>query len=60
MVTNGFIADMSSGFTCNIGQKMPENWSYDQFCEVSDGEYIAQAFANKIAYYKQTEPEEEE
>ncbi len=48
LVTNGFIADMSSGFTCNIGQKMPENWSYDQFCEVSDSQ---SAFSN-IGYDK--------
>ena len=27
---------MSSGFTCNIGQKMPDNWAYDQFTEIYD------------------------
>lgn len=33
--TSSFVCDMSSGFTCNIGQKMPENWAYDQFAEIS-------------------------
>ncbi len=28
-----FVSDMSSGFTGNIGQKMPENWAYDQILE---------------------------
>ncbi len=32
---SSFVCDMSSGFTCNIGQKMPENWAYDQFAEIS-------------------------
>jgi len=31
-----FVADMSSGFTGNIGQKMPDNWAYDQFIEVTE------------------------
>lgn len=30
------MCDMSSGFTCNIGQKMPDNWAYDQFTEIYD------------------------
>lgn len=29
-----FVADMSSGFTCNIGQPMPNNWAYEQVVEV--------------------------
>lgn len=28
-----FVSDMSSGFTGNIGQKMPNNWSYEQIFE---------------------------
>ena len=35
LCTSSFVCDMSSGFTCNIGQKMPENWAYDQFAEIS-------------------------
>lgn len=29
------VADMSSGFTGNIGVKMPENWAFDQFFETT-------------------------
>lgn len=36
LVKSSFVCDMSTGFTCNIGQKMPTNWAYDQFAEVSD------------------------
>lgn len=28
-----FVSDMSSGFTGNIGQSMPKNWSYEQIFE---------------------------
>lgn len=35
LTTSSFVCDMSTGFTCNIGQKMPENWAYDQFAEIS-------------------------
>lgn len=33
---SSFVADMSSGFSCNIGQKIPSNWCYDQFKEISN------------------------
>ena len=33
---SSFVADMSSGYSCNIGQKMPENWCYDQYVEISN------------------------
>lgn len=33
--TSSFVCDMSAGFTCNIGQKLPANWAYDQFAEIS-------------------------
>lgn len=32
-----FVADMSNGFTGNIGQPMPKNWAYEQFVETSLG-----------------------
>lgn len=32
-----FVADMSSGFTGNIGQPMPINWAYEQISEVTTG-----------------------
>ncbi len=28
-----FVADMSSGFSCNLGYKLPSNWAFDQFYE---------------------------
>lgn len=31
---SSFVGDMSSGFSCNIGQKIPSNWCYDQFKEI--------------------------
>lgn len=34
LTTSSFVCDMSTGFTCNIGQKMPMNWAYDQFAEI--------------------------
>lgn len=32
-----FVADMSNGFTGNIGQIMPRNWAYEQFYETTQG-----------------------
>lgn len=33
---SSFVADMSSGYSCNIGQKIPNNWCYDQYVEISN------------------------
>ncbi len=33
---SSFVADMSSGYSCNIGQKMPSDWCYDQYCEITN------------------------
>lgn len=33
MTIHSFVADMSTGFTGNLGFKMPENWTFDQFYE---------------------------
>lgn len=33
LVKYSFVADMSSGWSGNLGFKMPENWSFDQFNE---------------------------
>lgn len=30
-----FVADMSSGFSCNLGYPIPKNWSFDQFYELN-------------------------
>ncbi|WP_162300645.1 glycoside hydrolase domain-containing protein [Anaerosacchariphilus polymeriproducens] len=35
LTASSFVGDMSSGFTGNIGQKMPSNWAYDQFNETT-------------------------
>ena len=35
LVTSSFVADMSSGFTGNIGQPMPKNWAYEQILETT-------------------------
>ncbi|MEB6148292.1 glycoside hydrolase domain-containing protein [Enterococcus casseliflavus] len=32
-IQNCFVSDMSSGFSANLGYKMPKNWSFDQFYE---------------------------
>lgn len=36
LAVSSFVADMSTGYSCNIGQKMPSNWCYDQFVEISN------------------------
>jgi len=33
LIDYSFVADMSSGFTGNMGQMMPSNWAYEQICE---------------------------
>lgn len=33
---SSFVSDMSTGYSCNIGQLMPTNWCYDQFKEISN------------------------
>ncbi len=37
LTTSSFVCDMSSGFTCNIGYLLPENWAFDQISTVSYG-----------------------
>lgn len=33
-----FVADMSSGYSCNLGYPIPENWAFDQFYELKGNE----------------------
>lgn len=56
LTSTSFVSDMSSGFTCNIGQKMPANWAYDQFCEVPDNtsEYSSMGYDKIIASSRKT------
>ncbi len=37
LTARSFVSDMSSGFTGNIGVKMPSNWAYDQVVTTSVG-----------------------
>lgn len=34
-----YVSNMSSGFSGNLGFKMPDNWTFDQFDEVSIGDW---------------------
>lgn len=36
-VTNCFVSDMSTGFSGNLGFKMPKKWAFDQFIEMTVG-----------------------
>ena len=36
-VTNCFVSDMSTGFSGNLGFKMPKEWAFDQFIEMTVG-----------------------
>jgi len=31
--SHSFVADMSTGFSGNLGYPIPDNWAFDQFCE---------------------------
>lgn len=33
LAETSFVADMSTGFSCNLGFPIPSNWAYDQFYE---------------------------
>ncbi|NVY96620.1 DUF1906 domain-containing protein [Lactobacillus sp. DCY120] len=37
LVTHSFVADMSYGWSGNLGFKMPHNWAFDQFVEYGIG-----------------------
>ena len=32
-----YVSDMSTGYSGNLGFRMPVNWAFDQFAEISDG-----------------------
>lgn len=34
--SSSFVADMSSGFSCNLGYPIPRNWAFDQFFELNE------------------------
>lgn len=31
LADKSFVSDMSTGFSCNLGYRIPENWAFDQF-----------------------------
>jgi peptidoglycan hydrolase-like protein with peptidoglycan-binding domain len=35
LASTSFVADMSTGFSCNLGFPIPDNWAFDQFYETS-------------------------
>ena len=54
LAESSFVADMSSGYSCNIGQKMPQNWNYDQFKEITNFEN--ELDIDKVTYRGEIEP----
>lgn len=51
---SSFVADMSSGYACNIGQKIPENWNFDQYKEISM--YNNELDIDKVTYRGLAQP----
>ncbi len=37
-----FVSDMSTGYSGNMGFKMPTNWNFDQFNEIQTGIYLSE------------------
>lgn len=37
LAVSSFVADMSTGFSGNLGYKIPDNWAFDQFYEYTIG-----------------------
>lgn len=35
LAVTSFVADMSTGYSCNLGFPIPKNWAFDQFFEMS-------------------------
>lgn len=66
LAVTSFVSDMSTGFSGNMGFKMPPNWTYDQFSETSMGSDWAidkDAYSgkyppvNRLNLYRYTQPE---
>ena len=51
---SSFVADMSSGYSCNIGRKIPDNWNYDQYKEIED--IYGDMDIDKVTYSGRIEP----
>lgn len=49
--TSSFVSDMSSGYSGNLGYKLPDNWAFDQFFEFSYKEEVDEKIdLDKVAY----------
>jgi RHS repeat-associated protein len=48
--SNVFVGDMSTGFSGNLGYKMPAGWSYDQFTTVTIGSGSGQIEIDKDSF----------
>ncbi len=51
---SSFVADMSSGYSCNVGQKIPSDWNYDQFKEISN--YQGELDIDKVTFAGKIDP----
>ena len=47
---SSYVADMSTGYSGNLGFRMPTNWAYDQFATVTIGSGNGQIEIDKDAY----------
>lgn len=47
---NSFVADMSTGYSGNLGYRMTSNWSFDQFTSVTLGSGSSQIAIDKNGY----------
>ncbi|MBC2172645.1 glycoside hydrolase domain-containing protein [Listeria booriae] len=50
LVDNVFVADMSTGFSGNLGFPMPEDWAFDQYFEMSIGTGNGKLDIDKVTY----------
>lgn len=50
LVDNVFVADMSTGFSGNLGFPMPADWAFDQYFEMSIGTGNGKLDIDKVTY----------
>lgn len=50
LATTSFVADMSTGFSCNLGFPIPSNWAFDQFFELKPFTSSPSFDLDKVAY----------
>lgn len=47
---SSFVSDMSTGWSGNLGFKIPENWAFDQFATITIGSGLGQIEIDKDGY----------